>query len=145
MQPDKPWFLYLCPGAPLTAPVAARVAASATAARFDQGWGAWRQAAFERQLAEGSARGTELSASRLGAGLGRPLRDQRRVSARYMEVLRRLPVAPSTTTSAACSTASRRPASSDDTLVMVISDNRSELEAAPTARSATPATGTWPR
>lgn len=132
VEPDKPWFLYLCPGAchsPHQSPPEWR---ERYRGRFDQGWDAWRQATFERQLAEGILpEGTELSPRPDWVPAWDDLSDdQRRVSARYMEcfaaylshfdhhlgrLLDRL----------------RETGELDDTLVMVISDNGASSEGGP--------------
>jgi arylsulfatase A-like enzyme len=84
---DKPFFLYLCPGACHSPHQAPRSWIDRYAGRFDRGWDAWRETAFARQLAEGILPGgTELSARPDWVPAWDSLSDDtRRLYARYME------------------------------------------------------------
>ena len=84
---DKPFFLYLCPGAchsPHQSPPAWR---RRERGRFDQGWDVWRQQTFDRQLAAGLLPpATELSPRPEWVPAWDSLSpDTRRLYARYME------------------------------------------------------------
>ena len=87
VDPTKPFFLYLCPGACHSPHQAPREWIARYRGRFDAGWDAWREATLARQIASGVlVPGTELSPrpewvpawSSLSA-------DERRLYARFME------------------------------------------------------------
>jgi len=84
---DKPFFLYFCPGACHSPHQSPRPWIDKYRGRFDQGWDAWRDATFQRQLASGLLpSGTELSPRPEWVPAWDSLSaDTRRLYARYME------------------------------------------------------------
>ena len=132
VQPDKPWLLYLCPGACHSPHQAPAEWIERYRGHFDQGWDAWREETFARQIATGVLpEGTDLSPRPPWVPAWDDLpEDQQRVSARYMEcfaaylshfdhhlgrLLDRL----------------RETGELDNTLVMVLSDNGASSEGGP--------------
>ena len=132
VAPDKPFFMYFCPGAMHAPHHAPRAWADKYKGAFDDGWDAYRQKVYERQLALGvlppgtklSVRDPDVAAwDNLGA-------DEKRLYARMMEVFagflehtdhhvgRLLDFLGQT-------------GLLDDTLVMVISDNGASAEGGP--------------
>ncbi|MSO78818.1 MAG: arylsulfatase [Acidimicrobiia bacterium] len=87
VDPDKPFFQYFATGAchsPHQSPLAYR---ERYRGHFDQGWDAWRDATFARQLAAGVIpEGTELSARPSWVPAWDSLSaDEQRLAARFME------------------------------------------------------------
>ena len=84
---DKPWFLYLAPGACHSPHQTPPGWIERYAGRFDQGWDEWRTAALAKQKAEGLLpEHAELSPRPDWVPAWADLSDQeRRVYARYME------------------------------------------------------------
>jgi arylsulfatase len=85
---DKPFFLYVAPGACHAPHQAPTSYIDAYRGRFDQGWDQWRDEVFERQLASGLLPpGTDLSERPSWVPAWDSLSDdQRRLYARMMEV-----------------------------------------------------------
>jgi arylsulfatase A-like enzyme len=132
VAPDKPFFLYFCPGAMHAPHHVPREWADRYKGQFDDGWDAYREKTFERQLKLGVVPpGTRLSARdpdvASWAGLSA---DEKRLYARMMEVFagflehtdhhigRLLEFLEKT-------------GQLDDTLIMVISDNGASAEGGP--------------
>ena len=132
VDPDKPWLLYLCPGACHSPHQVPDDWLDRFRGRFDKGWDQWRAETFRRQLdTEVLPAGTELSPRPDWVPAWDTLSaDTQRVYARYMEcfaaylshfdhqlarVLDRL----------------RETGELDDTLIMVISDNGASSEGGP--------------
>jgi arylsulfatase len=84
---DKPFFMYLCPGACHSPHHAPSPWLARYRGRFDGGWDAWREATLARQLAAGLLPpGTHLSPRPNWVPAWDALRaDERRLYARYME------------------------------------------------------------
>jgi len=132
-QPDKPFFLYLCTGACHSPHQAPPEWIERYRGRFDDGWDAWRDATFARQVASGVIEeGAELSPRPdwVPAWDSLPA-DQRRVFARFQECF-----------AAFLSHADHHvgrvldflaeTGDLDNTLVMVLSDNGASSEGGPT-------------
>lgn len=87
VDPDKPFFLYFCPGACHSPHQAPRPWIERYRGCFDRGWDAWREETLARQLASGLLpEGTELSPRPEWVPAWDSLSDgERRVYARYME------------------------------------------------------------
>ena len=88
VAPDKPFFLYFCPGA-MHAPHHVPAAwADKYKGQFDDGWDAYREKVFQKQLALGVApRGTVLSSRDPDVAAWDGLApDEKRLYARMMEV-----------------------------------------------------------
>jgi len=85
---DKPFFLYLCPGAGHTPHHVPREWTERYRGRFDQGWDRLREEIFARQLASGIVPpGTQLSPRPEGIAAWESLSaDEQRLCAREMEV-----------------------------------------------------------
>jgi arylsulfatase len=88
VDPDKPFFLYYCPGAGHAPHHVERTWIEKYRGRFDQGWDRWREAVFARQLAMGVVpSGTRLSPRPDWIPAWDSLSDdERRLYARQMEV-----------------------------------------------------------
>jgi arylsulfatase len=86
-EPDKPFFLYLCPGACHSPHHAPPDWIGRYRGRFDVGWDAWREATFARQQQLGLLpAGTELSPRPEWVPAWDSLPpDEQRLAARYME------------------------------------------------------------
>lgn len=87
VDPDEPFFLYLCFGACHSPHHAPREWIDRYRGHFDDGWDVWRERTLERQIASGLlAEGTRLSPRPdwVPAWDSLPT-DERRVYARYME------------------------------------------------------------
>jgi arylsulfatase A-like enzyme len=84
---DRPFFLYVCPGACHSPHQAPRAWIDRYRGRFDDGWDAWRERTFARQLAEGVVPpGTELTARPPWVPAFADLSaDEQAVAARFME------------------------------------------------------------
>ena len=87
LDPQRPFFLYFCPGACHSPHQPPASYLAAYRGRFDDGWDAWRKRTFARQQARGLfPAGTELSPRPSWVPAWDELSDgQRRLSARYME------------------------------------------------------------
>jgi arylsulfatase len=131
-EPDKPFFLYFCPGACHSPHQAPQEWLDHYRGRFDQGWDRWRGQVFARQQAEGTVRpGAELSERPEWVPAWDDLSpDLQRLYARYMEAF-----------AAYLSHADHhlgrilddleQSGELDNTLVMVISDNGASSEGGP--------------
>src|SRR5687768_10695624 len=86
--PAKPFFCYLAPGAAHAPHQVTEEWIEPYRGRFDDGWEAWREAAFARQVAEGIVPpDTELTPRPSWVPAWEDLSpDERRLYARYMEV-----------------------------------------------------------
>jgi arylsulfatase len=129
---DKPFFLYLCPGACHSPHQPPPSWVEAERGRFDGGWDAWRDATFARQLAAGIVpAGTELSPrpdwvpawSSLSA-------DQQRLYARYMEAFAGFLAHTDHELGRFVSFLAER-GELDNTLLVVLSDNGASSEGGP--------------
>ncbi|HRW37959.1 MAG: sulfatase-like hydrolase/transferase [Acidimicrobiales bacterium] len=130
---DKPWFLYLAPGACHSPHQTPPGWIERYAGRFDQGWDEWRTAALAKQKAEGLLpEHAELSPRPDWVPAWADLSDQeRRVYARYMEAF----AAFLTHTDHEVGRLIDRLAALgelDDTLVVLLSDNGASSEGGPT-------------
>ncbi|HSY39809.1 MAG TPA: arylsulfatase, partial [Polyangia bacterium] len=132
VAPDKPFFLYFCPGAMHAPHHVPRAWADKYKGQFDDGWDAYREKVFQRQLELGVVPpGTKLSARDpdVVAWKGLPT-DEKRLYARMMEVFagflehtdhhigRLLDFLGKT-------------GQLDDTLIMLVSDNGASAEGGP--------------
>ena len=132
VAPDKPFFLYFCPGAMHAPHHVPRAWADKYQGQFDDGWDAYREKVFERQLELGVVPpGTQLSARDpdVVEWNGLPA-DEKRLYARMMEVFagflehtdhhigRLLDFLTKT-------------GQLDDTLIMLVSDNGASAEGGP--------------
>ena len=129
-DPDKPFFLYVTPGACHSPHQAPPEYLERYRGRFDAGWDEWRERCFARQKALGVIpETTELSPRPDWVPAWADLsEDERRVYARLHGGLRR-PCSPTPTSrSGAWSTSSTRPGDLDDTVFMVLSDNGASSE-----------------
>ena len=91
---ERPFFLYFCTGACHSPHHAPQEWIDRYRGRFDQGWDAWRQQTFARQLDLGllPRRHRDGAASGLGPGVGRPGRRRAAGGGPVHGVLRRLPL-----------------------------------------------------
>ena len=133
VDPDKPFFMWFCPGACHSPHQAPRPYVDRYRGAFDAGWDAWRQETLARQLAAGILpEGTLLSPRPDWVPAWESLSgDERRLYARYMECFaaflthtdhelgRLLGVLEET-------------GDLDDTLLLVLSDNGASSEGGPT-------------
>ena len=132
VAPDKPFFLYFCPGAMHAPHHVPRAWADKYKGQFDDGWDAYREKVFQRQLELGVVpAGTKLSARDpdVVEWKGLPA-DEKRLYARMMEVFagflehtdhhigRLLDFLGKT-------------GQLDDTLIMLVSDNGASAEGGP--------------
>ena len=132
VSPSRPFFLYLTPGACHAPHQAPASFIDAYRGRFDEGWDAWRDKVFERQVASGLLpSGTELSPR---PGWVQPWDslsdDERRLYARMMEVYAGF----LTHTDAQIGRLLQfveSIAELDDTLVLIMSDNGASAEGGP--------------
>ncbi len=131
--PGKPFFTYLATGAVHAPHQAPRSYIDAYRGQFDDGWEAWRERTFARQVTAGVVpEGTTLTErpSWVPDWAGLPA-DERRLYARMMEVFAGFV----THTDAQIGRVLdhlRTTGQLDDTLVMVISDNGTSAEGGPT-------------
>ncbi|MCK7599008.1 arylsulfatase [Microbulbifer sp. CAU 1566] len=88
IAPDKPFFLYVAPGANHSPHHAPKAWIDKFKGQFDQGWDAYREATLARQLKAGVVpKGTKLTARSEGLPAWDSLNaDQKRLYARMMEV-----------------------------------------------------------
>jgi arylsulfatase A-like enzyme len=88
VDPEKPFFMYYCPGAGHCPHQVPRAWADRYRGRFDQGWDHWRQQTFERQLEMGIVpEGTRLTPRpEWVAAWDELTTEDRRLFARQMEV-----------------------------------------------------------
>ena len=130
---DKPFFLYFCPGACHSPHQAPRPWIDRYAGRFDEGWDAWRDATFARQLAAGSCRRAR-SCRRGRTGCRRGTRCPRRCGGCSPATWRPSPAScPTPTTSwDGSSSSSPRTGDLDNTVLLVLSDNGASSEGGPT-------------
>lgn len=130
---DKPWFLYLTPGACHSPHQAPASWLERYRGRFDRGWDEWRAAALERQKSEGLLPAhTALSPRPDWVPAWNELPDtERRVYARYMEAFAAFL---SHTDHEIGRLVDRLDALGelDNTVVMVLSDNGASSEGGPT-------------
>jgi arylsulfatase A-like enzyme len=132
VAPEKPFFLYFCPGAMHAPHHVRRVWADKYKGQFDDGWDAYREKVFQRQLQLGVVPpGTQLSARDPDVAEWKGLAaDEKRLYARMMEVFagflehtdhhigRLLDFLAKT-------------GQLDDTLIMLVSDNGASAEGGP--------------
>jgi arylsulfatase len=131
-SPDKPFFLYLAPGACHAPHQAPPQWIDAYRGRFDLGWDAWRDQVYARQVASGLLpEGTTLSERPSWVPAWDTLSDdERRLYARMMEVFAGF----LTHTDAQVGrllAAIEALGEADDTLVIVMSDNGASAEGGP--------------
>ena len=130
--PDKPFFLYFAPGAMHAPHHAPPEWIARYRGRFDDGWEAWRQRVFARQMASGIVpAGTALPArpSWIPEWSALPA-EQRRLFARMMEVFAGF-LAHTDAQIARVLDAVDRFGKRQDTLVLVLSDNGASAEGGP--------------
>ena len=131
-MPDTPFLCYLATGvvhAPDQAPAGY---IEAYRGRFDDGWEAWRERAFARQVDRRGARGDDADrAPELGARWDDPPADQRRLYARIQEVFAGF-VTHTDPHIGRCRTSYEATGPLHDTLVLAISDNGTSGEGGPT-------------
>jgi arylsulfatase A-like enzyme len=131
--PSKPFFLYFAPGATHAPHHAPREWIERYAGRFDDGWEAWRERAFARQVGTGIVpAGTTLAErpSWVPAWSGLP-RAQRRLFARMMEAFAGFLSHTDAQIGRVLSHLETLGVL-DDTLVLVLSDNGASAEGGPT-------------
>jgi arylsulfatase len=123
-QGAKPFFLYFAPGAAHAPHQVAEEWIEPYRGRFDDGWEAWRERAYERQLAEGIIPpGTVLTPRPAWVPEWSTLSDdERRLYARYMEVFAGF------VTHTDHQLGRLFDALDDDTLVLLLSDNGASAE-----------------
>ena len=87
VDPDKPFFMWFCPGACHSPHQAPRQCIDRYRGAFDGGWDSWREATLARQLGAGTLpEGTALSPRPAWVPAWDSLsRDEQRLYARYME------------------------------------------------------------
>ena len=130
IAPDKPFFMYFCPGATHAPHHAPKEWIEKYKGKFDMGYEAYRELVFERQKKMGifpedaeltplnpyaeekSVDGKPWTAARRGAAVGLAVRRREAAVLPDGGGVRRLPLATPTTRSGGCSTSSRSPASS---------------------------------
>ena len=140
VEPDKPFFLYLAPGACHSPHQAPPEWIERYRGRFDDGWDDWRERdPRQRQKAEGMLPEPHraLAATRVGAGVGRAAATTSSGSTPATWRLRRLPRPTPTTSSAGSLERLERTGDLDDTLVV-----RDVATTAPAPRAARPARST---
>ncbi|MDT7547059.1 MAG: hypothetical protein QOE99_3169 [Actinomycetota bacterium] len=132
-EPDKPFFLYLCPGACHSPHQAPASYIEAYRGRYDEGWDVWRQRAFARQHAEGLLpTGTELSPRPEWVPAWDELTaDDKRLFARYMEAFAGF-LTHTDEQIGRVLDGLRETGDLDNTLVLVLSDNGASSEGGPT-------------
>jgi arylsulfatase len=133
VEPGKPFFLYLCPGACHSPHQAPAEWLACYLGRFDAGWDRWRAETLERQLAMGVLPGgTELSPRPEWVPPWDSLdADARRVYARYMEAFAAF-LAHTDHHLGRLVDHLRTLGELDDTLIVVLSDNGASSEGGPT-------------
>ncbi len=131
-SPDRPFFLYLTPGACHAPHQAPAEYIERYRGRFDQGWDRWREEVFARQTASGLLpRGTELSARPSWVPAWDSLSDdQRRLYARMMEVFAGFLTHTDAQIGRLLSFVESL-GELDDTIVLVMSDNGASAEGGP--------------
>ena len=131
-DPDKPFFMYFAPGACHAPHQAPASFIEPYRGRFDQGWDAWRDAVYARQVESGLLpAGTELSErpswvpawESLGA-------DERRLYARMMEVYAGFLTHTDAQVGRVLDFVDRL-GETDNTIVMIMSDNGASAEGGP--------------
>lgn len=129
---DKPFFLYLAPGACHAPHQAPREFIDAYRGKFDLGWDAWRAQVFARQVASGLLpEGTELSERPSWVPAWDSLTDdERRLYARMMEVYAGF-LTHSDAQIGRVIDFVERIGELDNTIVMVMSDNGASAEGGP--------------
>jgi arylsulfatase len=129
----KPFFLYFCPGACHTPHHAPAEWLARYRGRFDDGWDAWRERTFARQLGEGVVRPcTELSPRPEWVPAWDALpRDVQRLYARYMEAFAGF-LSHTDHHLGRLFDFLRRTGDWANTLVLVLSDNGASSEGGPT-------------
>lgn len=132
-DPDKPFFLYFCPGACHAPHQAPRPWVERYRGAFDQGWDAWRQATLARQLAGGILPpGTALSPRPDWVPAWDELPDDARlVYARYMEAFAGF-LSHTDDQLGRLLGFLERTGDLDNTIVVVLSDNGASSEGGPT-------------
>src|SRR5205823_2964137 len=128
----KPFFLYLCFGACHAPHQSPAPWVERYRGRFDQGWDAWREAIFARQLASGVVpEGTELSPRPDWVPAWDGLSgDERRLYARYMEAFAAF-LSHTDDQMGRLVRFLRETGELDNTVVMVLSDNGASSEGGP--------------
>ena len=123
-----PFFLYFCTGACHSPHHAPAEWIERYRGRFDQGWDAWRDETFARQLVRASSPGAGAHpASALGPGWDEPRRAPAGLAERFMECF----AAFLSYTDAQIGRVLAfidRPGDADDTVVIVVSDNGASSE-----------------
>jgi arylsulfatase A-like enzyme len=129
---DKPFFVYFAPGACHAPHQAPAEFIDAYRGRFDQGWDAWRDAVFARQVASGLLpAGTELSERPSWVPAWESLgTDERRLYARMMEVYAGFLTHTDAQVGRVLDFIDRL-GETDNTIVMVMSDNGASAEGGP--------------
>lgn len=130
--PSKPFFCYLAPGAAHAPHHVTQEWVEPYEGRFDDGWEAWRERAYERQLAEGIIPpGTALTPRPLWVPEWSTLSAaERRLYARYMEVFAGFVTHTDHQLGRLFHWLEQR-GILDDTLVLVLSDNGASAEGGP--------------
>jgi arylsulfatase A-like enzyme len=129
----KPFFCYLATGAAHAPHQVSEQWVTPYRGAFDDGWEAWRERAFERQLAEGVVPpGTVLTERPAWVPAWETLpADERRLFARYMEVFAGFMTHTDHHLGRLFDTLDEL-GIADDTLVMILSDNGASAEGGPT-------------
>jgi arylsulfatase A-like enzyme len=132
VAPDKPFFLYYCPGAGHAPHHVERKWIERYRGRFDQGWDRWREEVFARQLATGVVPpGTKLSPRPAWIQAWDSLSDdERRLYARQMEVYAAFLEQTDHHLGRVIDTLAER-GELDNTLIFVTSDNGASAEGGP--------------
>ena len=132
VAPDKPFFLYYCPGAGHAPHHVERAWIGRYRGRFDQGWDRWREEVFARQLATGIVPpGTKLSPRPAWIPAWDSLSDdERRLYARQMEVYAAFLEQTDYHLGRVIDTLAER-GELDNTLIFVTSDNGASAEGGP--------------
>jgi arylsulfatase len=132
VAPDKPFFMYFCTGAMHAPHHVPREWADRYKGQFDDGWDAYRQKVYERQLALGVIPpGTQLSARDPDVAAWDSLGgDEKRLYARMMEVFAGFLEHTDHHIGRLIAFLEKMRAL-DDTLIMVISDNGASAEGGP--------------
>ena len=132
VAPDKPFFLYYCPGAGHAPHHVERQWIERYRGRFDQGWDRWREEIFARQLATGIVPpGTKLSPRPAWIQAWDSLSDdERRLYARQMEVYAAFLEQTDYHLGRVIDTLAER-GELDNTLIFVTSDNGASAEGGP--------------
>ncbi|HLX88549.1 MAG TPA: arylsulfatase, partial [Acidimicrobiales bacterium] len=133
VDPDKPFFMWFCPGACHSPHQSPRAYLERYRGAFDAGWDAWRQATFARQIAGGVLpEGTALSPRPDWVPAWDSLSsDERRLYARYMEAFAAFLTHTDHELGRLLDTLAAT-GDLDNTLLFVLSDNGASSEGGPT-------------